>query len=851
MPQGGQRPSILEDSDAETTGLVISDEDDEEMFSRLDDIIGSTPSRDPRLGKPPTPKKTAEEDVSDISVNDNGAIKELEKAGFNFNQDNDEEWAKVCELFSCKTTDKEARVAGIKVSIRGHQMVAIYRALAQVTTDVSSFMIGDDVGLGKTGTTLMTLAIFHMFHRTRDEVIKEWETNTRGEKKHLKQDEAGRCPSQEGRVHCWCNAESLARKVTKILPDFPNLVVIKPDLIDNWVREFDKFIAAKDHGSPTRDMELAVAYSTYDKVRNLTLNGREHRIKPTLRPNSKMAPPYNGSSTIVYSSSKAMNQLRQLNTIDIEDDDERPPKIVPFLAFAFIVFEEFHDYHGIPGKPTIPFKFLRDLAELDETRPTMAIGLSGSIKSDMRYWYPMIEHAFYNAELKGRALSFTNMAKLEDYTQLLNYWNYLVQHLQPDVSELEGKRGEEIKQRSSHLIPFLKDIIPKMIIARNQGDRFRGGEPLYVKQEVEWIDMPMTNGSTKQVFTDLSHKVKSWMEVRFIKEVEDAKKTGRVPLERKAWMNQQARNLPVQVGTTPDFSLCTRASCFPMIARIIHEEEDEELSYNDTLFGDTNDLKRLATSISKALLGVVNPSKAVRGESISNLLRTSVWYKHREALYNESPKMMRIVKEIDDLLKIRKLPLDHPDVAKTGLLPPSDGTNVRHTVIFADTNLTAFLIFMILYTLYHNKNKNISLLYCHSGVLPGERDAFVDYIQQDCTADSPNKVLIATTDTLGVGHNLYRASQAIIVDVPVSSDKQLQAFGRVDRPGNRQRPRVIQLFDSTNLSELVRVSRNHNREVLSKIGHGETLDWDNYLSRLPPAKKTPERGTKGRPIDLE
>ncbi|KAI1258699.1 hypothetical protein F5Y18DRAFT_434062 [Xylariaceae sp. FL1019] len=55
-----------------------------------------------------------------------------------------------------------------------------------------------------------------------------------------------------------------------------------------------------------------------------------------------------------------------------------------------------------------------------------------------------------------------------------------------------------------HLIPFLKGNIPKTIIARNQGEPIRGGGPLYVKQDVTWVDMPMTNGSTKQVFTDLS-----------------------------------------------------------------------------------------------------------------------------------------------------------------------------------------------------------------------------------------------------------------------------------------------------------------------------------------------------------
>ncbi|KAI0163929.1 hypothetical protein GGR57DRAFT_516275 [Xylariaceae sp. FL1272] len=854
MSQNDERTSILDVPDPESA--LVPPEHDEELFSNVDELIGSTPKRGPRGSK--TPNAEGEEDVSDISVNENGVIKALENAGFNFNQDDDEEWQHVCDLFSCETTATEAKIDGIKVTIRGHQMLAIYRTLAQVTTGIASFIIGDDVGLGKTGTSLATLAIFHMFHRTRTEVMKEWEGKTRGARKHLKPDQTGKCPSQQGRVECWCNPKSLAREVTKVLPAFPSMVVIKPDLIDNWVKEFGKFIAADVRGSPTDDMSLAVAYATYDKKNDLTLNDRESLITPVVNPNAYgteqgLTPPSNGSATIVYSSNSLMSKVRSINKINVayrNDKKRNRTKAIPGLGFAFVFMEEFHDYHGSSGR-TIPFALLRDLAELDPIRPTMAIGLSGSIKSDMRYWYPMIEHAFYNAELKDQALTFTNMDKLADFQQLLNHWNYLIMHLQEDVSMIEGRRGEEITTRSEQLIPFLKDFIPKMIIARNQGDRFRGGDPLYVKQDVTWVDLPMPDGETKQVFTQLSQRVKSWMEVRYASETEDAKKQGRMPLERRAWMNQQVRELPIQKGdhAHSEFQLCSKASCFPTIARIIENGEDEEVTYNDTLFS----FKGLAVSISKALQKALNPSRAppAQGEVLASLQK-SVWFKHRKTLLTESPKMQRIVEELDGLLKLRGLSYDDPESVKTGLLPPPDVTNIRHLVIFADTNLTALLIFMILF-LKHRKTKNISLLYCHSGVAPGERDAFCDYIQQDCTADSPNKVLISTIDTMGVGHNIYRASEAIIVDVPLSSDKQLQAFGRVDRPGNRQKPRIIQLFDSTNLSELVRMSRNHNREVLATIGYGDTVDFEKYLDQLKAADETPEsveRGTAARPLSL-
>ncbi|KAI3320265.1 hypothetical protein HD806DRAFT_547453 [Xylariaceae sp. AK1471] len=835
----------------ETPQRAVPPAEDEE--NEADQLIDDSP-----IASTPMPPKTSlipeDAEVIDLTVDKSGEeepvaenpaeesyVEEhsdpiMRQLGFDFAKVDDEIWDEVCALFSCEREVEKIKVQGINVEIQPYQALAIWKALGQVVnTGIPSFMIADDVGFGKTGVALCVTVIFHIIHRSYKEAQSEWKTLSPRNPKHLPKENQQLddiCPTQKGRVQCPCKHDSFTRHIVGRLPDFPTLIVAPPQLIPSWLGESRKWIDTKRR-SPASDMKVLIAHSSFEREPEF-LNSREAQlirakleriptdddddVRYRLRPQES-----GGSQNIILISSANAGQFLKNYEVKVRAGraigrrTRQRNKDTHAFGAAFVFFDEFHNYCGKNiRKPTVPFEMLRRLREANEEAPVVAIGVSGSCRTDPGNWKPFVNHAFLTAQHLGiKNFEIAGMSSTKDFDTYESDWHYLAQYLQDNT--FEGSRLETREKRKEHLLPFLKLFIDRMMISRKKGDKFRGKVIQKPRSKPIWIDCPMKDGPAHDVFEDYTSKVKSWLNVDYEQHIKNLTQQGVAEKPtRKAYLNTRmtaiSQNVPsAKAERCRDYQVILRSSAFPAVAQLVKNESIRKIKYESIL---VKEIGPIAQRISQQLTPRSFRNGAAN-QRVLNELSGSDWMPHSGMLLEQSPKLAEVQKQIDELLDIAELPLDHPSLMDKGP-PPADGTNLRHMLILADNPLSAFLTMMVLFPRYYTKK--VHFLYAHSQVTPRERYSYCDYIQKDCVRGDPLKVLISTIETMAEGLNLWRAHSVILTEVPKSSADQAQAFGRVDRTGQVMTPSLIQLYDSRNLAEEVRQRRNQNRDRLAEVG---------------------------------
>ncbi|KAI8953007.1 hypothetical protein F4801DRAFT_576989 [Xylaria longipes] len=484
------------------------------------------------------------------------------------------------------------------------------------------------------------------------------------------------------------------------------------------------------------------------------------------------------------------------------------------LCAGFIFFDEFHTYKGNRQRETLPFQMLETISRRRRCQAA-AIGLSGSARADCAYWRPFIRHAF-NAKRfdRGFTMSYNNydiarLTKVEDFDEYENSWKNLVNNLS-DTS-LQGRALESRNEMRDKLFEFLKRFIPLMMISRQRGDMFRGVQILG-RRNTQLIRCDMQIDATVHIFSLIS-QVRSLINEEYKIALNDwigGNREGEKPIKR-AFVQTRLEVLsdsPRRNARSTVPQLLLRASTFPAVAQLVRQKS---INY-EAILGKS------VVTIAKRISAILVPDKIddrTQTEAI-DVLSSSTWWQHRDLLYERSPKIKEVERQIDNLIEISTKDADDPSLANIGP-PPSDGTTSRHLLLYADYPLSAFLMLMVLFPRYCGKN--VVFLYAHSGVDMTTRTKYIDYIQENCNQGDPVKILISTISIIGHGFNIFRASTVIITEIPRSSDKQNQAFGRVDRRGQVMEPKLIQLYDSNNLLEEIRRIRNENRDRLSGVGH--------------------------------
>ncbi|KAI0442688.1 P-loop containing nucleoside triphosphate hydrolase protein [Xylaria telfairii] len=447
----------------------------------------------------------------------------------------------------------------------------------------------------------------------------------------------------------------------------------------------------------------------------------------------------------------------------------------------------------------------------------MAIGLSASLNEGPGSWKPFVEHAF-GSNGTGRIPGLANAQGLDRYQSL---FAYLVNNLDRVISS-EQEQAERTN-RFNELTGFAREFVPEMMLARTRTSIFRGkslGEA-YGRIRLKRIDMKP--GETRDIFRDLANRINSYINQQYddaFREWDENGREGEMP-NRASMRKQRVQGLISDNDNkhkSEEFSIVSRASCFPYIATL----HSRQLILPANLLVD--DFRPIATTISQLLGPVPLNMEGVNDlvEAVDAELAESTFFQHRDELWDESPKIQWVAGYLRDLIRISKLSPDSGDIDEDYGPPPIDGTNFRHALLFSHAPISAFLTFMILWHQFREyfRRGEIVLLYAHAGISTSDRARYTRYMQESCENDRRCKVLISTNEIFGEGHNLQRVNTVILTEITSTYAQQRQSFGRVDRQGQRMTALLYQLYDEENLAERVKRDRNQSRRRLISAQQG-------------------------------
>ncbi|KAI1742922.1 hypothetical protein F4680DRAFT_445389 [Xylaria scruposa] len=723
----------------------------------------------------------------------------------------DDDWKRACEFFRCPVDAENIPVPGLLLPLLPYQAFAIWRAFIQVTEKkIPSFIIGDAPGLGKTGMSLAMAVIFAMLH-ARYQEVRESRGRADQPRPHLRRGQSGQCPSQRSRrpgVICPCVASGLSYQLVDCMDDFPSLFCVPPILIPQWCEEAEKWID-RSQDSPARNINVFTNQTLPGRTRlsDNNIEGIRGILKAEGQGRSRsyrLEAQQGSSSNIIIVSRHATNQLLDRFKVLKEPKRRRTSRAaqdtINSLGCGFLFFDEYHNYKGTRTRTTQAFEMLNTIRNL--VRRVMAIGLSASVTKGPDMWRPFVQHHFNSREV-GQLQGLNNVSSLDRYQ---THYTYLVNSLGRQEAD-----NQERNTRQGELVNFANAFIPQMMLARTRISNFRGKRIGSRYAPVRMKQLDMLPGETHTNFKALAGRVRAYLRQQYQDAVTEWEQNGRQGQEpdRRSLINDRVQQISNNLNRNDEFSVITRASCFPYIVTLYVRSLIER---RDLLVDNIQDIaKGISQQLSPSQLSV----EAVGGSiaAVDNLISQSPFSTYRGELRQWSPKILWVEGYIRNLLRILKIRPDSQEVLeKFGPAPP-DGTNARHALILSQAPIAAFLTFIILWQTFHGDivRGNIVLIYGHSGIDPRERSRYTAFLQQSCQNDNRVKVLISTTDIFGEGHNLQRVNSVILTEVPGSYETQKQAFGRADRQGQTMTPILYQLYDNLNLAERVKMARNRNR----------------------------------------
>ncbi|KAK6066882.1 hypothetical protein SCUP515_10438 [Seiridium cupressi] len=268
------------------------------------------------------------------------------------------------------------------------------------------------------------------------------------------------------------------------------------------------------------------------------------------------------------------------------------------------------------------------------------------------------------------------------------------------------------------------------------------------------------------------------------------------------------------------FWLSQRCTTFPTLAKLWMDE-----SVGHDRF-DGSKMEELAADFNGAYLKHLGDPAIIRTRTIQ-ALTDSPFYKHRKILRDESEKFLELCKSIDEILRLKDPNTKQPYPG------PSDGSLLRHMVVFCETPITAYLVAMLLFCQY----RNIDVLLFHA-TLPFKssktrpwlsRETILHNFSADCRPGDNPKVLIGKFNLLAEGLNLQRANYAVLIDLARERQRE-QARDRIARQGQTQKTFIYQFWASNNIFEVQRRDRNRTEAILGSSSKwfkadGTAIDW--------------------------
>ncbi|KAI0888345.1 uncharacterized protein GGS22DRAFT_198120 [Annulohypoxylon maeteangense] len=756
----------------------------------------------------------------------------VDRLGVNLHDPINPSWQAAAKFFGIDEDDTFAVIPGLKRNPLDHQLYAAYYILTRPLHNINTAIIADDVGLGKTNSALLTAYIYHRLHVAMVEVDNQWEGRpaARGPLHFSHQDiisEDSVCPLQvKWGFQCPCLRRE-AYDIAQKLGSNPTVIACPPDLIRGWMAEVDKSFDLTQ-GSPARDM-VFMQYSTSTFYKNSpAVLETESKVEENITSRQRYEIVYPlaedlKSRYVIICSRLVPENLRKCYERDVQFGRTTQRNVSHFNA-TLVFMDEVHGYKGTTAGPTIPFQFVRKI-DRDSPDPTVIVGLSASMLSDgPKAWGAFVHHMFRSTDAK---IGIPELRSEDDLRQHRVDFDFLVGHLESLESNNENEQAAA-QVRFDNVRGFLRAFLPRIMLRRVANTLFNGHLITRPPRDIVTIITDTPDGSVREAQKALAESVRSWVGQIYNQRVREWDEGGRMGTEpdRKT---VQENVLSCAINNTPGlkinraYEIILRSSCFPAIAELIRSEQ---ITYEQIL---TSAVREISEEITKAFGGPAPGSRPQNADAIDrevrDIIQKSPFYAHRNLLRNNSPKLAQVCRYIEHILSLQ----EHDWTAASGFPDPGtpdDGSKVRHCLIFTETQLSSFLLFMLLYRRFA---KRVEWHYIHAGLSGAQRGEIVQRMQEPCRVTDKTKILISTFSLLGTGHNIQRANYCIITEMPRSLDIQNQAKGRIDRTGQVQEPNSVQLYDTRNLAETVRYNRSMNRARLVGDGGVDGIDLSNFV----------------------
>ncbi|KAI1398359.1 hypothetical protein F4819DRAFT_502376 [Hypoxylon fuscum] len=707
-----------------------------------------------------------------------------------------EEYRKrTAEWFHVPITSESFRIPGIKVHIKMYQAIAVYRCLTQIDLDIGSFLLGDDVGLGKTAMTWTVIVLYHQIMTEWAAVRNWWRTYKIDTKKMLHLPRFGQlrgetCPTQDSKTRnlrfiCPCVMLKETYRIAQKLVPLPSVIICPPELIDSWNTEKTKFVDPKR--SPLQVFTTHAAYNNAEKQKASGLTylspteARSMRATRDARKEYQLTPNGTQSNKVIIVSSRGAESFMAR----FQDQQNN------LFAASIVVMDEAHSYKGSIANPTRPFQMLRTIVN-NSQHPVLAVGLSGSmINGGPTNYVGFMDHTRALAAKHQLKVPVSSLTDPQVYERLVANWNYIITHKGLDNT---GRVEKNLQKRDRELKKDLWNILPAMGV-------FRSKSVLgFIPKPIQTLECPcpMRDYLVQQSHKALATRVATWAADYHRRQVEEWKEGGKEGEEptMASVTSRVLENIVTGRPVTESYNVICRSSFFPAVAWLY---ENDLVKYTDLLSEPVVEMATLVTNAFRESEGRQGLNKASTNRAVTDALEKSIFYLHRHRLVSSSPKYAALCKWLDEIL-----------AGSSRGIAGVKKSRMRHLIVFSESQLSNYLGFMTVFDKYSAKLK---LILIHGGIQAADRAILLEPLR----ASTPTHpvVIFATYSQLGKGHNLQEASIAIMTEVPRSISDQVQAFGRIDRQGRQKHIDLVQMIDRNNLAEVVKERRLKNNAQLA------------------------------------
>ncbi|KAK8071426.1 hypothetical protein PG997_011629 [Apiospora hydei] len=727
--------------------------------------------------------------------------------------------------------------------MEGYQASAVVWLLTRLSEDsVAGPMLSDDMGLGKTFTMIATIVVHYYLQTLYEEVKKSWSTRA---KFPGKRPAAGlnhnavdaplwqACPAEAAitkkyGLQCPCVVGSTARGIAQHMSNLPSLILCPSKGVSIWIDEWEKFVNT-DPAMPASKMRFYVHVNRWSgpqpKLADFCKDmeaAQQDDVQSTYQVEEGVLyrPRYDfdgGSGNVLVTTTESLPGLQTErkpgtnNAFFSQASDLDPAEaakvegwqvstVVPVAGCGVLVMDEIHEYKG-STTVTQPFHLLYKFRH--QEKPTLAVGLSGNaFSSGPDGWKRLVTHTQNSIKRHHLEAKLGRLQTGRGYERLTDDWNYVQRNIDtswlaqlPD--ELKAVQ-EEVDQRKARIRTDFQQGIVKMIIRRQKKDTFRDVKVLDIAAPITtWEKCRIPNGPAWNALSDCFKHVQQWMNHLHEEEMRKWRNSGQ---EGPKPVLAKAQQGVLRGGPQNKSNAAHHAAFRHAILAMTFPEGAGALEGLAKRFTDVT----------------LKPSKTER--SVLSMMKESLFFAYRTAMgKNGSPKFARLLELVkEQLLDTRLDKLEKGDQPDNG---PTDGSFVRHMVVFADNPLTAYLTALFLQVEFR-KEVEVTLIHrtlfdrAYSAHTPwnSRHDAFTKF-GQDCAPESKNKILVGTYQLIATMRNFQRASSAVLLDIPTSTQRD-QARDRIYRRGQPCAAQITEMWYENHVYEHHRRERNIGTEKM-------------------------------------